>query len=159
MLCVSVLKEDNTSGTKYLAVLRMQVSANIFFCCLIIQPPKTLSFEGTGCYVAKHNSFQWYRRRTEMDCIKSNVYLLGSFYNLVDLGHFHCLWIYCEILILPTSLSEIHFQFKMPYIKKKFRKLPRAIQKINQICLKTIMLTWKSPKEGGMVPWASRVSQ
>lgn len=46
MIRTSVLKEDDTSGTKYLAVLRMQISAKIF--CLIIQPPKALSFEGTG---------------------------------------------------------------------------------------------------------------
>lgn len=76
------------------------------------------------------------------------MYLLGSFYILVDLGHFHCLWIYWEIWILPKSLSEIHFQLKMPYIKKKIQKAV-SVQNINQKCLKTIMLTWKSPKEGG----------
>lgn len=35
MQCVSILKEDNTLGTKYLAVLRMQVSANPFFCLFV----------------------------------------------------------------------------------------------------------------------------
>lgn len=84
-----------------------------------------------------------------MDCNKSNVYLLGSFYSSVDLGQFHCLWIYCEIWILPESLREIHFQFKMPYIKIKIGELSQTIKRLTKNPSKPLCWHERAQRKGG----------
>lgn len=133
MLCTSVLKEDNTLGTKYLAVLRMQVSAKIF----LFDNTTTQGslFWRNWLRVAKHSSFLWYRRRTEMDLLGSFQSLL--FWDFSETSESHLLW-----NLNFAKIPKMKFTFSSKcYALKKLGQLSWAIRKTKQEKSKPIALS------------------